>query len=174
MNPPKPHQVENLLESYYMLVDSTHHKLNGIGGCGMTLRVGACSCGRGAGAWAAGDLGWLMCGCGGGCGCGDVRRRTLTILSPVPPPLHCVCRILRIRVTPPPPGEYIDDTEDYINIELDYSRNRLLRLEIMITVRSSQIARAQITDCGLRGQGEPRRPRAAAVSLRLLVSVSTP
>jgi hypothetical protein len=36
--------------------------------------------------------------------------------------------------TTPPPGEYIDDTEDYINIELDYSRNRLLRLEIMITV----------------------------------------
>ncbi len=42
--------------------------------------------------------------------------------------------------TPPHPpkktstGEYIDDTEDLINIELDYSRNRLLRLEIMITV----------------------------------------
>ncbi|KIZ02442.1 hypothetical protein MNEG_5514 [Monoraphidium neglectum] len=53
-------EVENLLESYYMMVDSTHHKLNAI-------------------------------------------------------------------------GEYIDDTEDYINIELDYSRNRLLRLEIMIT-----------------------------------------
>lgn len=41
------------------------------------------------------------------------------------------------RVDPlfdPAPGEYIDDTEDYINIQLDYSRNRLLRLEIMITV----------------------------------------
>ncbi|KAI8464620.1 MAG: hypothetical protein J3K34DRAFT_526053 [Monoraphidium minutum] len=60
-------EVENLLESYYMMVDSTHHKLNGI-------------------------------------------------------------------------GEYIDDTEDYINIELDYSRNRLLRLEIMITVATFCLA----------------------------------
>ncbi len=41
---------------------------------------------------------------------------------------HSVCSAL-------PAGEYIDDTEDLINIELDYSRNRLLKIEI--TVRSS-------------------------------------
>ena len=30
-------------------------------------------------------------------------------------------------------GEFIRDTEEYINIELDSSRNRLIRLEIVIT-----------------------------------------
>ena len=30
-------------------------------------------------------------------------------------------------------GEFIEDTEEYINIELDSSRNRLLRLEIVLT-----------------------------------------
>ncbi|GBF99922.1 magnesium transporter-like [Raphidocelis subcapitata] len=60
-------EVENLLESYFMLVDSTQQKVNAI-------------------------------------------------------------------------GEYIDDTEDLINIELDYSRNRLLRLEILITVATFCLA----------------------------------
>lgn len=52
--------VENLLESYFMQIDSTHDRLDGI-------------------------------------------------------------------------GEFIEDTEEYINIELDSSRNRLLRLEIVLT-----------------------------------------
>eukprot|EP00198_Chlamydomonas_reinhardtii_P000271 XP_001689606.1 metal ion transporter [Chlamydomonas reinhardtii] len=30
-------------------------------------------------------------------------------------------------------GEYIDDTEDLINIQLDYSRNKLIRFDILIT-----------------------------------------
>lgn len=37
-------------------------------------------------------------------------------------------------------GEYIDDTEDYINIELDYNRNRLLRIEILLTVATFALA----------------------------------
>lgn len=37
-------------------------------------------------------------------------------------------------------GEYIDDTEDYINIELDYNRNRLLRIEILLTVATFSLA----------------------------------
>eukprot|EP00877_Chromochloris_zofingiensis_P002090 jgi/Chrzof1/11882/Cz06g13130.t1 len=60
-------EVENLLESYYMIVDSTHGKLASI-------------------------------------------------------------------------GEYIDDTEDYVNIELDYSRNRLLRIEILLTIATFSLA----------------------------------
>ena len=30
-------------------------------------------------------------------------------------------------------GEYIDDTEDFLNIELDAKRNFLLRLDLMLT-----------------------------------------
>lgn len=37
-------------------------------------------------------------------------------------------------------GEYVDDTEDYINIELDYNRNRLLRIEILLTVATFALA----------------------------------
>lgn len=37
-------------------------------------------------------------------------------------------------------GEFIEDTEEYINIELDSSRNRLLRLEIVLTAATFAIA----------------------------------
>lgn len=37
-------------------------------------------------------------------------------------------------------GEFIEDTEEYINIELDSSRNRLLRLEIVLTAATCGIA----------------------------------
>lgn len=30
-------------------------------------------------------------------------------------------------------GEYIDDTEDLVNINLDNSRNKLIRFEILLT-----------------------------------------
>ena len=56
------------------------------------------------------------------------RRRLLSPAPSLPTPLK------------QPQGEYIDDTEDYINIELDYSRNRLLRLEILITVATFCLA----------------------------------
>ena len=36
-------------------------------------------------------------------------------------------------------GEYIKDTEEYINIELDSSRNRLIRLEIILTAATFAI-----------------------------------
>lgn len=32
-----------------------------------------------------------------------------------------------------PAGEYIDDTEDLVNINLDNSRNKLIRFEILLT-----------------------------------------
>lgn len=37
-------------------------------------------------------------------------------------------------------GEFIKDTEEYINIELDSSRNRLIRLEIVITAGTFGVA----------------------------------
>jgi len=37
-------------------------------------------------------------------------------------------------------GEYIEDTEQYINIELDSSRNRLIRLEIILTAGTFALA----------------------------------
>ena len=36
-------------------------------------------------------------------------------------------------------AEYIDDTEEYINIELDSSRNRLIRLELLINTATFSI-----------------------------------
>jgi Mg2+ and Co2+ transporter CorA len=36
-------------------------------------------------------------------------------------------------------GEYIKDTEEYINIELDSSRNRLIRFEIVLSVATFAI-----------------------------------
>jgi len=37
-------------------------------------------------------------------------------------------------------GEYIDDTEDLINIQLDYSRNKLIRFEILLTTGTFVLA----------------------------------
>ena len=37
-------------------------------------------------------------------------------------------------------GEFIKDTEEYINIELDSSRNRLIRLEIVLTAGTFAVA----------------------------------
>jgi hypothetical protein len=37
-------------------------------------------------------------------------------------------------------GEFIKDTEEYINIELDSSRNRLIRLEIVLTAGTFGVA----------------------------------
>ena len=37
-------------------------------------------------------------------------------------------------------GEYIEDTEEYINIELDSSRNKLIRLEIVLTAGTFSLA----------------------------------
>ena len=39
-----------------------------------------------------------------------------------------------------PAAEYIQDTEENINIELDSSRNRLIRLELIINTASFSIA----------------------------------
>ena len=40
----------------------------------------------------------------------------------------------------PHAGEFIKDTEEYINIELDSSRNRLIRLEIVLTAGTFAVA----------------------------------
>lgn len=37
-------------------------------------------------------------------------------------------------------ADYIEDTEEYINVELDSSRNRLIRLELIINTASFSIA----------------------------------
>ncbi len=37
-------------------------------------------------------------------------------------------------------GEYIDDTEDLVNINLDYSRNNLIRFELLITMGTFALA----------------------------------
>jgi magnesium transporter len=37
-------------------------------------------------------------------------------------------------------GEYVDDTEDFINIELDNHRNQLIRIDLLLTALSSSVA----------------------------------
>lgn len=48
------------------------------------------------------------------------------------------------HTAPPPPlaraGEYIDDTEDLVLINLDYSRNKLIRFEIILTTGTFALA----------------------------------
>jgi uncharacterized Zn finger protein len=47
-------------------------------------------------------------------------------------------------------GEYIEDTEEYINIELDAGRNRLIRLDIVLTAASFAIAPFNLMAGGCR------------------------
>lgn len=53
-------------------------------------------------------------------------------------------------------GEYIEDTEEYINIELDAGRNRLIRLDIVLTAAGFALAPFNLMagEGGGRGQGE--------------------
>lgn len=51
-------------------------------------------------------------------------------------------------------GEYIDDTEDYINIELDYNRNRLIRFEILLTTATFALAFFAVVT-GILGENVP-------------------
>lgn len=37
-------------------------------------------------------------------------------------------------------GEYVDDTEDFINIELDNHRNQLIRIDLLLTTLTSSVA----------------------------------
>ena len=52
-------------------------------------------------------------------------------------------------------GEYIEDTEEYINIELDAGRNRLIRLDIVLTAASFAIAPFNLMAGGRPRQGLP-------------------
>lgn len=51
-----------------------------------------------------------------------------------------VCILLPAVYSSHATGEYIDDTEDLINIQLDYSRNKLIRFEIILTTGTFAIA----------------------------------
>ena len=42
--------------------------------------------------------------------------------------------------------EYIDDTEDYINIELDNHRNQLIRLELMLTAATFAVSLVGVSE----------------------------
>lgn len=41
--------------------------------------------------------------------------------------------LIHFLLSPAPAEEYMKDAEDYINIELDSSQNRLFRLDIVLT-----------------------------------------
>lgn len=50
--------------------------------------------------------------------------------------------------------EYIDDTEDYINIQLDNQRNELIQLQLTLTIASFAIA-IETLIAGLFGMNIP-------------------
>eukprot|EP00249_Psilotum_nudum_P005173 c18637_g1_i1 orf=737-1984(+) len=50
--------------------------------------------------------------------------------------------------------EYIDDTEDYVNIQLDHQRNELIQLHITLTIASFSIAIAAVV-AGIFGMNIP-------------------
>ena len=52
----------------------------------------------------------------------------------------------------PAAGEYVEDTEEYINIELDSSRNRLIRLEVVLTAGTFALAIFTLVGGGWLGQ----------------------
>ena len=102
--------VENLLESYFVQVDSTFDKLEAIG-----ARAVVC-----LGLRASHSM--PPAGSAGCCATSHDGGRDLTLSK--------ACWT----------GEYIEDTEEYINIELDSSRNRLIRLEIVLTGATFSLA----------------------------------
>jgi hypothetical protein len=64
-------------------------------------------------------------------------------------------------------GEYIEDTEEYINIELDAGRNRLIRLDIVLTAASFAIAPFNLLAGGWVGGWVGAVAAAAAVGGRV-------
>ena len=73
-------------------------------------------------------------------------------------------------------GEFIEDTEEYINIELDSSRNRLLRLEIVLTAGTFGITMFSLVAgahcgclCYIGGQQRPSLGAVGAPWCRLIL-----
>ena len=86
------------------------------------------------------------------------HAHALTLTYPVPPPPASHAALLQVEAIYDRLrniGEYIGDTEEYINIELDAGRNRLIRLDIILTAASFSIA-----PCNMLAGA---RPLAAAV-----------
>lgn len=50
--------------------------------------------------------------------------------------------------------EYIDDTEDYVNIQLDSQRNELIQLQLIITIASFAVA-VETAVAGIFGMNIP-------------------
>jgi hypothetical protein len=69
----------------------------------------------------------------------------------------CVCRhrVHQYAATLVVAGEYVEDTEEYINIELDSSRNRLIKLEVVLTAGTFSLAVFTLVggECSPIGQG---------------------
>ena len=65
--------------------------------------------------------------------------------------------------------EYIDDTEDYINIELDNHRNQLIRLELMLTAATFAVSLV-----GVSSLFPASPPSSTPLDLASLFSLSLP
>ena len=64
----------------------------------------------------------------------------------------CACHEHIAAAAGPAAGEYVEDTEEYINIELDSSRNRLIRLEVVLTAGTFALAIFTLVGGGWIGQ----------------------
>ena len=143
--------VENLLESYFVQIDSTFDKLEAIGALvgllcpslylALTKRSAPCV---------------TLLGCHDRRTTRPCRPMAMDILyvqlqnscldlmpsQAVSRSRRCIGGLLRVTAMSRSlrAGEYIEDTEEYINIELDSSRNRLIRLEIVLTGATFSLA----------------------------------
>ena len=103
--------VENLLESYFIQIDSTYDRLVSIGKADFSFQAK------------------LALSAGSNCLQTQICRLKLA------PSFVLIASLVGC-----PAADYIQDTEEYINIELDSARNRLIKLEILITAATFAIA----------------------------------
>ncbi len=150
--------VENLLESYFMQIDSLYDRLVSMGALSEHLLCLETDL----------ELLWIACCVGAKflallststvASCNSCPVLGVPFYCTVHADLHCDfyrnCGLSKdvIHRSPLKPvdivlrsphlnaGEYIKDTEEYINIELDSSRNRLIRLEIVLTAGTFAVA----------------------------------
>ena len=136
-----------MLESYFMQIDSSYDRL---------VSVGASLCfGRVCGTQPLPERtdssapGWMLGICLGLMPCmgramhpetiWETRLGMLKSACVLGVPV-CQCYDYKVWCWHQPAGEFIKDTEEYINIELDSSRNRLIRLEIVLTAGTFGVA----------------------------------
>ncbi|GFR39805.1 hypothetical protein Agub_g295 [Astrephomene gubernaculifera] len=115
------------------LAEAAAAAASGVGGGG----VGVCPGGGGGVGGGVGGPGSGVGGGGGGAGSELVEHDFLDVENLLESYAIIVDTTYQTLMSI---GEYIDDTEDLINIQLDFSRNKLIRFEILLTTGTFALA----------------------------------